>query len=400
MSFHDVLRPSVQEFIHQHESEDIHTLLLKYQDIDGVPMSRIADQIRGKKKVREKIPLLYDTVGVVYPPGTNLEQSSSEETALFKIHNALTDIKERSVCADLTGGFGIDSYFFSKAFNEILYVEPNADLLDMVEHNHHILGSNNIRYHRDSAEGFLKMSTCELSMIYIDPSRRDDQNRKVVAFNDCLPDVTALLDDVFKCSRYLMVKASPLMDIHVAISQLRHVKKVFVISVNNDCKELIFLCDREFKGEALIEASNIQNHVSVPWAFYISEERNIEVTFGEPHVYLYEPNASILKAGAFKLIAYRFGLLKLSSNTHLYTSGLLFADFPGRVFKIIGNVSSHKDNIKTFFPEGKANVTTRNFPMSVQELKKSLGLKDGGDKFLIAFSGLKKKFLIAAERIS
>lgn len=400
MSFRDVLIPSVQEFINRHASEDIHALLLKHKHVDGVPMSRIADQIRGKKKSREKIPVLYQTPGIIYPPSTNLEQSSSEETALFKIHLVRTNIKERSVCADLTGGFGVDSYFLSTIFNEILYVEPNGDLLALVEHNHHKLGSNNIHYHHNSAEGFLDTFTRKLSMIYLDPSRRDEQNRKVVAFNDCIPDVTALLNKVFECTNYLMVKASPLMDIHVAISQLRYVKKVFVISVNNDCKELVFLCEREFTGETFIEASNIQNHVSDAWGFYFSEERNTEVTFGEPLVYLYEPNASILKAGSFKLIAHRLGLLKLSPNTHLYTSEVLVPDFPGRVFKIIGNLSSNKQNVKTFFPEGKANVTTRNFPLSVQELKKTTGLKDGGVRFLIAFSGLKKKFLVAAERIN
>lgn len=400
MNFRDVLIPSVQEFINRHASENIHTLLLKHKEVDGVPMSRIADQIRGKKRSREKIPLLYHTPGIIYPPSINIEQSSSEETALFKIHHVLTDVKERLVCADLTGGFGIDSYFLSKIFNEIIYVEPNGDLLRLVEHNHHALGSKNIRYNHDSAEGFLNARAHELSIIYLDPSRRDDQNRKVVAFNDCTPDVTALLNKIFECTSYLVVKASPLMDIQVAISQLRYVKKVFVISVNNDCKELVFLCEREFTGEALIEASNIQNHVPDAWKFYFSEERNAEVTFGEPLAYLYEPNASILKAGSFKLIAHRFGLLKLSPNTHLYTSEFLVPDFPGRVFKIMGNLSSDKQNIKRLFPEGKANVTTRNFPLSVQGLKKMTGLKDGGEKFLIAFSGLKKKFLVAGERIS
>lgn len=395
----ELLGRSVQEFIHQNELEDINELLLKYRNVDGVPMSQIADQIRGRNKAKEKLPVLYNSSNILYPPSLHLEQSSSEETALFKTNHVLANIPERDSCADLTSGFGVDSLFFSTVFKKVYSVEPDVDLSGFAKHNQTQLGIRNIEYVQTTAENFLQHNTVRLSLIYIDPSRRDEHRRKVVAFTDCMPDVIQLQSDIFNVTRYLLVKASPLMDIHLALSQLRFVKRVFVVAVGNECKELLFLSEHGFNDEPVIEAVNISRHTCKPFIFSFSEERNEKIQYGNPLQYIYEPNAAILKAGAFKSIARHYDLFKISVNTHLYTSSLLKADFPGRVFRVIANVPLRAKVLAEYFPQNRANINARNFPLTVQELRKATGLKDGGERFLLAFSGVGKKLSVVAERV-
>jgi len=399
--FADLLSAAIQTFIRQHALDDTSQLVLKLNSFHGVPMSAIAEQIMGRKKAKEKLPMYYRTNAIVYPPGLNLEQSSSEHTARFKSTFVLDAIPQKDLCADLTGGFGVDSFFFSKAFKQVYYIEPNKDLLEIVQHNHQQLAAKEIKYFNTSAEEFLKSCKQSFDCIYIDPSRRSIGNKKVFSFADCEPDVTSLQQKIFEKTSQLLIKSSPLLDIQQALKDLLFVKRIFVISVENECKELLFLCEQNFADEPTIEAINLLNdNTHNSFTFQRSAERAAKATYSEPLAFIYEPNASVLKAGAFKLISTWFKIEKLHPSTHLYTADKLVPNFPGKSFKIVAHVKPNPKTLKEFFPQGQANLTTRNYPLTVKELRNKTRLQDGGEKFLIGFSGIHKKFLVVAEKVS
>lgn len=391
----------VQQYIREHERDDVNDLLLKDRTIAGVQMRYVAEQIASRTKAKDKLPIFYRTPGMVYPPSASLEQSSSEATAVYKssIAKKLTIGRQgaKEVIADLTGGLGVDSYFLAQRFHTVHYVEPQDALLEIARHNHGLLGAHNIEYHQSTAEEFLRQAT-SFDLVYIDPSRRTTANRKVSAFEDCQPDVVRLQDTILEKTPIMLIKASPLLDIQAGIRQLRHVRTVHVVAVNNECKELVFACDRSYSGDPVIEAIDLRDP-NEAFRFSFQEEKVQDVSYGNPLQFLYEPNAAIMKAGAFKLVAHRFQLKKLAPNTHLYTSEKLVAEFPGRTFRIDELIKADREALSKHFPSGKANVTTRNYPLAAAELKKKVGLKDGGEKFLFGFSGTAKKFLAVAVRV-
>lgn len=399
--FDNLLRPEVQQYIFDHLDDDINELLLKHKEILDVSTSLIADQIKGREKAKTKLPTYCKTQHIIFPPSLNLEQCSSERTADFKIESIKSLISKNRVdtCADLTGGFGIDSFFFSQICKQVDFVDVNENLLAIARHNHRILGAHNISYHEMTASDFIRTSRKEFDLIYIDPSRRKE-NKKTFLFTDCQPDVVQLQELIFSKSKYLLLKTSPLLDIQSGISELTFVKKIFVVSVNNECKEVLFFCERGYDSEPLIEAVNLQKNTDdQSFSFALSDEKNASVNYSSPRRFLYEPNASILKAGAFKLIASHYPVHKLHGNTHLYTSDNLIERFPGKTFEIEGPVKSSKTETAKYFPEGKANITKRNYPLSVEQIKIKTGLNDGGDKYLIALTSVAGKQMFAAKRI-
>ncbi len=391
--------PEVQEYLSANESIDEKKLLLAKKEILGISSSELAIQIIGRRKAKLKFPSWYQTTGIVYPHSVNLEQSSSEVAAKFKVELVQPELRDSSLLVDLTGGFGVDTFFLSTLFSETIHVEPNEELSSIAAHNHHRLGATSIRQVQQTAEAFLKANKKMVSLFFIDPSRRSE-SKKVFKLADCQPNIAALQHVLFSFSRFILTKASPLLDIQQALRELKHVTKVAVVSVENECKELLFLQKFGFEGEPIIETINLSNEGAVVERFVFTalEERAATVVFSSPLDYLYEPNASILKSGAFKLVAEKFGLRKLQANTHLYTSPNLFTDFPGRVFKIEA-LNPTLQMFKELLPDGKANVATRNYPLSAQELKKKLKLKDGGEKFVIGFSEEKRKSVVIASRI-
>lgn len=395
-----LIQPVVQQYLIEHEHDDERELILRQKEILGLPASTIAIQLIGRRKAKNKLPTWHNAKGIVYPPAINLEQCSSEATGLYKLSIIKKPIDESdSSAVDLTGGLGVDSFFLSKAFNEVHYVEPNDELLKIAEHNHHQLGANNITYQTKTAEAFLETTQLHFSFAFIDPSRRDN-SRKVFKLSDCVPDIVSIQDKLLTISRYLLIKASPLLDIQQALRELNHVKKVFVISVGNECKELLFLSEQGFTEKVELSAVdlNSQGDIKSSFTFFLDDERTIDPPQSEPLKFLYEPNASILKAGAFKLVTKKFAVNKLSANTHLYTSDHLIADFPGKILRIKAlNPDSKK--IMSLLPGGLANVIARNYPLKAEQLKKKFKLKDGGDKYLIGFSSDKKKYLAVCSRI-
>ena len=382
-----------QDFLFGNESIDERDFVLKHKNLFGIASSIIANQLVGRRKAKTKLPSFYKTKGIVYPPSTNLEQSSSEATALFKAEIIKQHITNNSpTCVDLTGGLGIDSFFLSKICSSFLYVEKEKEVKQLAAHNHTLLGVNNIEYHCTDAEQFIQSTKNTFDFIFIDPSRRK-KNQKVFKFADCEPLLDKILPTLFELTNYVLIKSSPLMDLQQGIKELTFVKSVYVVSVGNECKEVLFLCEKDFAGEPIIHCVELTSSID-PIKFTFVKERNATVNYSEPLEYLYEPNSSILKAGAFKLIAQQFELMKLQANTHLYTSHSLIKNFPGRVFKI-EKINPTVSDIKKYLPDGKANIVTRNYPLSVEELKKKMKLKDGGDWFVIATSASKKIILIA-----
>lgn len=395
-----LVQPSVQEYLIEHEYDDERALVLKQKEVLELPTSVIASQLSGRKTAKSKLPTWYKTKGIVYPPTINLEQCSSETTASFKATFLKELIPNRLVVADVTGGLGVDSYFLSKVFESTHHVDEHETLLEIAMHNHKTLGAISIKHHNDTAEQFIENSSETFDLVYIDPSRRDQQSRKVFRLADCSPDITALQKIIFERSFFLLVKASPLLDIQQGLRELVFVRKVFVVSVENECKELLFLAEKNYSRTVQIEAVDLtySGTVRSSFIFSIEEEQESASKWNEPLEYLYEPNASIMKVGAFKLVGERYQLNKLSVNTHLYTSIQLIADFPGRIFRV-ENLNPDKKELHNLLPTKQVNVLTRNYPLRPEELKKKLNVRDGGDKYLIGFSSEKKKYLGLCSRI-
>lgn len=393
-----LLQPEVQQFIEEHLNDDVVTLLLKSKEVHGVPTSLIADQITGKRKAAEKLSLYYNTSGIIYPPAINWSQCSSEQTAEYKAQWLKTKTTDFKNGVDLTGGFGVDAFFIGKLFQQYVYIDPNEKLLHIAKHNHEMLGAKQIVYKNTTAEVFADQLSEEYDFIYVDPSRRDEGNKKLVRLCECVPDVTSLQDKLLQQSPVLLIKTSPLLDIQQGLRELKNVKEVVVLSVNNECKEVLFWCEGNFLATPEITAINLHKNEEV-FCFTFSEECSAIVAFSAPKRYIYEPNVSVLKAGAFKCIANQFQLYKLHVNTHLYTSDSFILDFPGRVFEVRAIVKSDPKMVSEYFKEGKANVITRNYPLSPEELKKKLKLTDGSEQYLLAFTGVDKKYIVCANRL-
>ncbi len=396
-----LLQPDVQAFLSSHERDDSRKIALLTKTIGNIPAALLAAQIAGRQKASVKIPAYYHAKHILYPPSLNLEQSSSELTAQYKARLLSKIFSEQSFdIADLTGGFGIDSFFFSRIAKKVWHVEPNTELQQIARHNHLQLDAANIEYVNTAAESFLTENKWFFDAIYLDPSRRLN-HQKVFSLAECEPNVPLLLDSLFERSATLLIKASPLLDLSAAIQNLRGVKQIHVVSVENECKELLFLCVRGFTAEPEIFAVNIlsNDQAAAPFTFFASAEENLSLSFGEPQSYLYEPNASVLKAGAFKSITQAFPIVKLAPSTHIYTAPAVVPDFPGRIFKIEQLVKSDPKFIENLLPDKKANVLTRNYPLSVEAIKKKLKIKDGGSLYIIGFSSVKQKYLALCSRV-
>lgn len=390
---------TVQEFIFENEHADERELVLSHKTLFDLPAKRIAEQIAGRRKAKKKLPLWYNTKGVVYPPTLNLEQSSSQATAQFKSAFLKTITNQKSI-TDLTGGFGVDSFFFSKEFDSVTYVEPNPDLLALVQYNHIQLGATNMKHIHATAETFLDTAT-KTGVYYIDPSRRDDLTRKIFKLRDCTPDITQLHTLLFANSEWLLLKASPLLDIQQGLRELPPVKIVMALAVENEMKELLFLAQHGVSESPKIMAIDLMatGEIKSEFTFTQAEEATSQSTFSEPQQYLYEPNAALLKAGAFKLIAQKFNLYKLAQHTHLYTSQSPANDFPGRIFQI-EKLNPTDKQLKELLPDNRAHVAVRNYPLTAQQLMKKRKLQEGGDRFLWGFSTAKKKYVALCKRVS
>lgn len=368
---------------------DIALLLSKKENLDA---NFIINQINGWQKAKNKLPTFYNTSEIIFPTAKSMEQCSSEKTALLK-----TKMVNGNSLIDLTGGFGIDTYFFSKHFKTVHYIEPNKELLQVAQHNFNLLGAKT-KLHNTTSEVFLKSNKIHFDVAYIDPDRRDESKR-IFNLSDCLPNVIELLPTILSTADKLLIKTSPFLDIKQTLEALKTVSKCFVVAVKNDCKEVLYLVEKEKNKPTEMISYNLDKNEEI-FEFTYEEEQQASSNFGHPKKYLYEPNAAIMKAGAFKTVGNRFGLYKLAQHTHLYTSENLITDFPGRVFEIKNVIDYQKKAIKQLGIT-KASVSTRNFPDSVAVIKKKLNLKDGGDCYLFASTNLDNKpILIVTKKIN
>lgn len=406
-----MMNQATQDFIRQHQDDDVRQLAFlgsKYPEVD---MPFALDQIRGRKMARVKLPRWASLEGIIYPPHISMEQCSSESTALYKAELAArllglpvsssvssslsspassspssSDFSEEIWFVDLTGGFGVDfSYIAARLGVKSMYVERQAHLCEAAKENFERLGLKNaIVKNEDGIE--VLHSLKELKLIFIDPARRDDAGNKVVSLKDCTPDVTVLQEEMLLKADYVIIKLSPMLDWHRAISELSHVREVHIISVNNECKELLLVLSARNMGENLrVYCINDAQSFVCDELDMESSSVKIAPSILEEMQYLYEPNASLMKAGCFGVLSERYDARMLSKNSHLFVSREPIAVFPGRSFRIIAVSSFNKKELKRHLSGiTKANIATRNFPLSVAELRKRLKLKDGGETYIFA----------------
>ncbi len=371
MILRDLLRPEIQQYIHDHTAADVRKLALAKNPFPGIAWTNILNQISARKKAATKLPTWFATKNIVYPTKISVEQTSSEATAQYK-----SNLVQGETLADLSGGFGVDAFYFSKAVDLVFHCETNPELQQIAAHNFAMLGAHNINSYAGDSLNFLKQSNRIFDWIFIDPSRRRESGR-VFLLTDCEPNVPDLLSTYLKYSNNILIKAAPLLDITAALSELKNVRTIHAVAVDNDVKELLFEIENGFTGTIRYKTINLKKGSAEMFEFFVGEAL---AETGLPLTYLYEPNSAIMKSGGFEQIAIAFNIFKLHRHSHLYTSEQLRDDFPGRVFKIERQLPYSKSYIKKL--QGiQANVTTRNFPESVDSIRKKLKIRDGGDTY-------------------
>ena len=441
------MNQATQDFIRQHQDDDVRQLAFLASKYPEVDMPFALDQIRGRKMARVKLPRWASLEGIIYPPHISMEQCSSESTALYKAELAArllglpaSSFSEEIGFVDLTGGFGVDfSYIAARLGVKSMYVERQAHLCEAAKENFGRLGLKNaIVKNGDGIEVLhsflpkkddaasaddslgiiydqplsLLKTKLGLKLIFIDPARRDDAGNKVVSLKDCTPDVTVLQEEMLSKADYVIIKLSPMLDWHRAVSELSHVREVHIISVNNECKELLLVLSARNMDEmeassadgvggaeeaegtdgAVKYAGKLRIYCVNDAQSFVCDESDMETSSVkiapstlEEMQYLYEPNASLMKAGCFGVLSGRYDARMLSKNSHLFVSQAPIEAFPGRSFRIIAVSSFNKKELKHHLSGiTKANIATRNFPLSVAELRKRLKLKDGGETYIFA----------------
>lgn len=385
------LSPQTKKFIEEHKNDDLSLLALQAHKFPEIDMPAAITQIIGRRTMKEKVPSWYEAEGLLYPRHLSLEQCSSEATAQYK-----TSILKGDSFIDLTGGFGIDCAFLSGSFRKGVYVEQQNELCEIARNNFPLLGLSHIEIKNEDSIGYLQR-TEKVSSIFIDPARRDEHGGKIVSISDCEPNAKKLAPLMLSKADTVMIKLSPMLDLSLALNDMPDTNEVHVVSVANECKELLLLLNHNPQAEKKIYCVNIRKNGEIQ-SFSFTREQESETTCeytSEIEEYLYEPNASILKAGAYKSIATRYKLKKLHPNSHLYTSEVEIENFPGRSFCCNSVFSLNKKEQKTYLGDlQKANITIRNFPSTVAELRKRIKLGDGGNDYLFATTLFNEKKVI------
>ncbi len=387
------------QFIIDNEKGDVSRLLLGKAP-QGINLQLCCKCIQAREKMRVKAPLWHSNPALVYPFSVSVEQGSSQITALFK-QKIISDLFSGSessgreiVTADLTGGMGIDSYFISRIASKHFYFERNGELCAATAYNLGQLGAENVVLQNrdvaaDDCAALRELEGKGISLLYIDPARRTETGGKAILLQDYEPDVIDLQERMFAVSRYILVKVSPMADIKLNLKYLPKTKAVYVVSVDNECKELLFLLDSEHNGsEPVIHCVDCNSRTGKMESFElkISDEESAAANYSNSvGAYLYEPNKAVMKGGAYKLVSQRFNCGKLAPSTHLYTSEIQIADFPGKVFSVEEVIPFNKKSLKELAKRHpKADLTARNFPLDTNALKKLSGIKDGGNRHIFA----------------
>jgi len=379
-----VLSPELKSFIRTHAQDDTDKLLLSASRFPDIDLPFAVDQILARRQIKEKIPSWYAVEDLIYPSRLSAEQCSSEPTALYKQKL----LKGKCFC-DLTGGLGVDCYYLAQVVQPAVYIERFSAYCEAARHNFHLLNAPQIEIRQADVREIA--SSLQADTFYIDPARRSKDNKRTFALTDCEPDILQLKPVLLKNTQRLIIKISPMADLERTLRLLPETREIHILSVKNECKELLFLLEAsstEFKPDQVkIYATNLQATQETPaFIFKPEEEKNSPlITTDSVATYLYEPHAALLKSGAFKLIAHRYRLQKLHRHSHLYTSSHFLPDFPGRRFAVEETYEFSGKLLKQIAQQiPQANLTTRNFPLTVAELRKRSGLKEGGEIYLFA----------------
>ena len=383
-----LLNNEVQDFIKNFEG-DVSKLAFAGSPFENVSVQELMQQIESRKKIEKKLPTWFETRNILFPPKLNLEQTSSEITAKYKA----SLVKGKSL-ADITGGFGVDSFFFSEKISTVHHFEINKALSEIAKNNFELFSKANVQCF--SEDGLNAVLSKKYDVVYADPSRRHDSKGKVFFLKDCQPNIPENISEILNHCDQFLLKTSPMLDILIGLSELKSVSEIHIVAVDNEVKELIWQLKKDASGKPQIITINFTKSGTERFAFKWNESGTAEYSL--PKKYLYEPNAAILKSGAFNLISERFNVNKLHKNTHLYTSKDLI-DFPGRVFLIENIIPYSKSEMRAALSFKKANITTRNFPESVETLRKKWKITDGGDVYLFFVTNLefKKEMIICSK---
>ncbi len=369
-----MLSTTDRQFIEQNLNADIASLMLHV----ATDKRWLVLQIQARQKAKNKLPNWYENHHLLFPKPLSVEQSSSEATAQFK-----ANLVCGKTLIDATGGMGVDSLFFAKKIKNLVYIEQDFDTAQAAKYNFGVLGVHNVSVENENCIPFLERYENRADWLFLDPARRTKDNQvRVSQFADCEPDIKQFLPLFFKKADKILIKASPLIDIKQAIKELENVEKIYVVAVQNECKELLFILNpKRSLTDIQVVAVNLP---AQQFEFEIEQEKKAEVVFSGPKKYLYEPNVAVLKAGAFKSVANAFGLSKIAHHSHLYTSDNIVQRFCGRSFEVLATVKADPKAISPFLTDNRANVSVRNFPMGADELRIKLKIKDGGEVYLVA----------------
>jgi uncharacterized protein/THUMP domain-containing protein/putative methyltransferase len=384
-----LLQPEIRSFIRAHDGDDLHQLMLQREKYAHLPLQDIITQVAGRKKAEKKLPRWYNTPNILYPPAVSIEQSSSEITANYK-----AGLFSGKTAIDLTGGFGVDIFYLAQNFEEVTYVEKNKELAQIAQHNFTCLGQKNIKVTSSSAESALTTHNQNYDLIYLDPDRRPNGDKRVTGFADSTPNILELLPTLQKMSANILVKASPMMDINLGLNELGSASLVIILAVDNEVKELLF-CLSSTKKDLKTRCVNITKQGTQILKYNDYEKSQEYCHYNKLANFLYEPNAAIMKAGPYNLLCKKYDLQKLQQNTHLFTADVYIDGFPGRKFKVIENLPYNKSKVLSSLNSAKANISTRNFPDSPAQIKKKLGLKDGGSQYLFGYRDVNNDLRLA-----
>lgn len=382
------------EFVRRHADDDVRKLALQGTRDGEVDLPMALQQIAGWQTARRKLPSWAAVEGIVYPPHLNMEQCSSERTARYKAQI----VGRGDIFVDLTGGFGIDFYWLSQGFQQRIYVEQNEALCTLADHNFRQLG-HACMVKCSTAAAFLQTLT-HADLIFLDPARRNEHGGRTYGIVDCTPNVLEMLPLLLQKSDRVLLKLSPMLDWQAAVTELQFVSEVHILSIDNECKELLLLLepsaeprsvedclvvcvnnDQVFKVNAKEQGRDLLQVKSG----FTSSKTGVYFKQNQEPLFLYEPNASIMKAGCFSVLEQRFPVSQVAPNSHLFLSSDEIGDFPGRRFQIQAISSLNKKELSSVLaPLERANMTVRNFPMTVDQLRKKLKLKDGGDTYIFA----------------
>jgi len=386
-----ILDQNVQQYIQTHLDADVTKIALSRSTFDGITAAELAGQIHARKKARKKLPTWFNTKLIYYPSPLSIEQTSSETTAHYKAKLVLGQS-----LVDITGGFGVDAYYFAKKAKAVTHCEINSELSEIAQYNARLLNVNNISFQNVDGLEYLGTTDLKFDTIYVDPARRAETG-KVFMLKDCTPNVVSNLDKLLAISKRVIIKTAPLLDLSAGLGELKNVAEIQIVSVKNECKELLWILEKGFEGVTTINAVTL-NDEEKHFSFKLND-LNTEVNFAnkmQPEDFLYEPDAALLKSGAFNLIGKKYQIHKLHPQSQLYTSKQINTDFPGRIFEVKEIFSSRE--IKKHHAL-KGNVIVRNYPAKAEELVKKYKIIADKDEFLIFTKDISERNIIISAKI-